>query len=127
MDKYGNICEYYHNEFKPILTKNMDLYSVEYHKNYMIYKNVITPANSKINCQPNEQSNIPSSGKTHVETVFPLYVITSAETNTLFPFPTDTTAEDPPGSPFQHNPASISRLSATHFYRMPGAGSSTRQ
>jgi len=48
VDINGNICEIYHNEFKPILIKNLYLYSVEYHKKYMIYKIAITPANSWI-------------------------------------------------------------------------------
>lgn len=45
LDKYGYIREKCHNEFKPILINCRDLYSVEYHKKYMIYRIAITPAN----------------------------------------------------------------------------------
>lgn len=48
MDKFGYICEFYHNVFNHILINYPVLYSVEHHKKYMIYKNAIIPANGRV-------------------------------------------------------------------------------
>lgn len=45
IDNLGYVCEIYHNDFNPILINYMNLYSVEYHKKYMIYRSAITRAN----------------------------------------------------------------------------------
>lgn len=54
IDITGNICEFYHNDFKPILIKYLDLYSVEYHKKFMICRIAITPTNNTLKFILNE-------------------------------------------------------------------------
>ena len=51
--------------FKLILIKNLDLYSVEYHKKYMIYRIAITIANGSSKYATNEKTKFIIPPLTH--------------------------------------------------------------